>query len=63
VGWRVKAHSSIHPVPIVMWMVVLIHVGVRDLWLGLWVVNEMVVVLWARTILLRSLIMMILVRS
>jgi hypothetical protein len=46
-----------------MWMVVLIHVGVWDLWLGLWVVNEMVVVLWARAILMRSLIMMILVRS
>jgi hypothetical protein len=63
VGWRVKAHSSIHPVPIVMWMVVLIHVGVRDLWLGLWVVNGMVVVLWARTVLMRWPIVMMVVRS
>ena len=49
--------------PIVMWMVVLIHVRVRDLWLGLWVVNGMVVALWARTVLMRWPIVMMVVRS
>jgi hypothetical protein len=38
-------------------------VRVRDLWLGLWVVNGMVVVLWARTVLMRWPIVMVVVRS
>ncbi len=49
--------------PVVMWMVMLIHVRVWNLGLCLWVVNGMVVVLWTRTVLRRWPIMMVVVRS
>lgn len=55
VRWRIKAHSSIHPVPIMMWMMMLIHVRVWDLWL--WIVNGMVVVFGARSILMMSIVL------
>jgi hypothetical protein len=44
-----------------MWMMMLIHVRVWNLWLGLWVVNGMVVVLRARPVLMRWPIVMMVV--